>query len=158
MIIKKLSYLLIGPILFLSSANAAPAPDGEARELLAGGRMNDALHYLKERTQSAPDDAEAFHLLSRAYYELEQWDQSVNAAQRAAQLVPDNSEYHLWLGRAYGNKAEHSMWFTAIGSATRKWKMPSITPCLTTKREPMSYSRRRHCCIGPGGISPSLRS
>ena len=119
MIIKKLSYLLIGPILFLSSANAVPAPDGEARELLAGGRMNDALHYLKERTQSAPDDAEAFHLLSRAYYELEQWDQSVNAAQRAAQLVPDNSEYHLWLGRAYGNKAEHSMWFTAIGLAKK---------------------------------------
>ena len=81
--------------------------------------MNDALQYLRQRTQSAPNDAEAFHLLSRAYYELEQWDQSVNAAQHAVQLTPADSEYHLWLGRAYGNKAEHSMWFTAIALAKK---------------------------------------
>ena len=34
-------------------------------------------------------------------------------------MNPASSEYHLWLGRAYGNKAEHSSWFTAIGLAKK---------------------------------------
>ena len=90
-----------------------------ARELLAGGRMNEAITYLKQRTQAEPNDAEAYHLLSRAYYELEQWDASISSAQKAVALKPDSSEYHLWLGRAYGNKAEHSSWFTALGLARK---------------------------------------
>ena len=86
----------------------------DSKELLSGDRINDAVQYLRDRTQSTPSDAEAFHLLSRAYYELEQWDLSIAAAQRAAALNPASSEYHLWLGRAYGNKASHASWFTAV--------------------------------------------
>ncbi|HEV2113398.1 MAG TPA: tetratricopeptide repeat protein [Terriglobales bacterium] len=101
----------------LASAGYSTPPD--PKELLSGDRTNDAVAYLKARTQSAPDDAEAFNLLSRAYYELEQWDLSIAAAQRAIALKPDSSAYHLWLGRAYGNKAEHSSWFTALTLAKR---------------------------------------
>lgn len=102
--------LLLGT---LSNAGySGPPPD--SKELLSGDRMNDAVQYLRDRTQNAPSDAEAFHLLSRAYYELEQWDLSIAAAQHAAALNPASSEYHLWLGRAYGNKASHASWFTAI--------------------------------------------
>lgn len=90
-----------------------------AREMLAGGSMNQAIQYLQERTQQAPNDAEAFHLLSRAYYELENWDRSISTAQKAVALNPNSSEYHLWLGRAYGNKAEHSSWFTALTLARK---------------------------------------
>jgi len=89
------------------------------QELLSGDRMDDAIRSLKARTQTAPDDAEAYYLLSRAYYELEKWDDSIAAAQHAVALNPNSSQYHLWLGRAYGNKAEHSSWFTAIRLAKK---------------------------------------
>lgn len=89
------------------------------REMLAGGSMNQALQSLQQRTQQAPSDADAFHLLSLAYYELENWDRSIAAAQKAVALSPNRSEYHLWLGRAYGNKAEHSSWFTALTLARK---------------------------------------
>jgi tetratricopeptide (TPR) repeat protein len=95
------------------------ATDGTAQELLAGGSMNDAIRFLRTQTQRDPNDAEAYHLLSRAYYELEDWDKSIAAAQRAVQLNDASSEYHLWLGRAYGNKAEHSSWFTALTLARK---------------------------------------
>src|SRR5436305_9550438 len=97
----------------MANAGYSGAPP-DSTELLSGDRMNDAMEYLKARTQNTPTDAEGFHLLSRAYYELEQWDLSINAAQRAVALNPASSEYHLWLGRAYGNKASHATWFTAI--------------------------------------------
>lgn len=93
--------------------------DGAAHDLLAGGQVNDAIRSLSLRIAADPQDAEAYHLLSRAYYEVEQWDQSIAAAQHAVLLRPQSSEYHLWLARAYGNKAEHSMWFTAISLAKK---------------------------------------
>ena len=89
------------------------------REMLAGGSMNQAIQSLQQRTQQAPDDAEAYHLLSLAFYELENWDRSIAAAQKAVTLDPNSSAYHLWLGRAYGNKAEHSSWFTALTLARK---------------------------------------
>ncbi|MGH8276796.1 MAG: tetratricopeptide repeat protein, partial [Steroidobacteraceae bacterium] len=108
---------LLAPVVSFPYANAT-APASE-QELLSGDRMDEAIQYLKARTQSAPNDAEAFALLARAYYELERWDNSIAAAQKAVALNPQSSEYHLWLGRAYGNKAEHSSWFTAIGLAKK---------------------------------------
>src|SRR6185312_2900699 len=36
-----------------------------------------------------------------------------------ANLEPKNGTYQLWLGRAYGEKAEHSSWLTAIGLAKK---------------------------------------
>ena len=112
---------VLAAVLLLGSLGSAgyPGPLPDSKELLSGERMNDAVQYLRDRTQTTPADAEAFHLLSRAYYELEQWDLSIAAAQHAAALNPASSEYHLWLGRAYGNKAEHASWFTAIGLAKR---------------------------------------
>lgn len=106
-------------LFFATVASADYSTATDSQDLLSGDRMNDAVAYLKGRTQSVPDDAQAYHLLSRAYYELEQWDNSIAAAQHAIALKPDSSEYHLWLGRAYGNKAEHSSWFTALTLAKK---------------------------------------
>lgn len=91
------------------AANPAPAPD----QLLSAGRADDAIQVLKSRLEAAPDDAEAFHLLTRAYYYMGRWDDAIAAAERAVALKPDSSDYHLWLGRAYGMKAEHSSFLTA---------------------------------------------
>ncbi len=94
---------------------ATPPP----AELLAAGRVDEAIGALTSRLQQAPDDAEAHYLLMRAYFGLQRWDDAINEGQRAVALMPNNSEYHLWLGRTYGEKADHSSWVTAVSMAKK---------------------------------------
>ena len=77
-------------------------------ELLSLGRMNEAISVLVTR-----DDAESVHLLSRAYYATERWDDAVKYGERAVTLRPDDAYYHLWLAREYGEKAASSNPLTA---------------------------------------------
>jgi tetratricopeptide (TPR) repeat protein len=93
---------------------AAWAADPSPAELLSVGRIDQVVRLLKAGTSSSPSDAQSFHLLSRAYYAVERWDEAIKAGERAVALKPDASEYHLWLGRAYGQKADRSSWFTAL--------------------------------------------
>jgi tetratricopeptide (TPR) repeat protein len=74
---------------------------------------------LNVRVQSAPNDAELYHLLSRAYFHLKKWDEAISYGEKAVQLNPNKSDYHLWLGRAYGEKADSSSFITAAGLAKK---------------------------------------
>src|SRR5208283_4033820 len=65
------------------------------------------------------DDPESFNLLSRAYYATERWDDAVRYGERAVILRPDDSSYHLWLAREYGEKAANSNPLTAAGVARK---------------------------------------
>jgi tetratricopeptide (TPR) repeat protein len=94
---------------------AAPAP----KELLAAGHVDDALRILQQQIAHAPNDAEAHNLLCRAYLMLDELDQAMGACERARNLDPQNSLYDLWLGRAYGKKADHAGAFSAIGLAKK---------------------------------------
>ena len=87
--------------------------------LLNAGRANDAFALLQGRTSSDKRDARALHLLSRVYYSVGIWDQAIKAGERAIKLAPEKSDYHLWLGRAYGEKAENSNPFSAFGLARK---------------------------------------
>jgi Tfp pilus assembly protein PilF len=87
--------------------------------LLRTGRANDAQRVLQATLQHAPNDAEAYNLLCRLNFQLELWDNALHMAEKAVQLAPDNSDYHLWLGRAAGRKAENSNPFTAWNLARR---------------------------------------
>ena len=87
------------------------------RQLLAGGRADDAVRVLQQQVSLHPADAESFNLLCRAYFMADDWDPALEACQRATSLAPQNSMYHLWLGRVYGEKADHSSIFSAPGLA-----------------------------------------
>jgi len=93
----------------------AQAPEA----LLAEGKADAAIALLKQRVASSSNDAESFHLLCRAYYSIQDWDQSISSGEKAIALSPDKSMYHLWLGRAYGEKADASSFFTAAGLAKK---------------------------------------
>jgi tetratricopeptide (TPR) repeat protein len=108
-----------GLVLALSLTVSAAAVPLTVPDLFSAGRMDEAVRVLNGRVQATPNDAEAFHLLSRAYFHLKKWDQSIEYGERAVQLAPNNSEYHLWLGRAYGEKAESSSFITAAGLAKK---------------------------------------
>jgi Flp pilus assembly protein TadD len=98
----------------------APALASDApSELLAAGRVDDAIVTLSSRISSAPNDAASHNLLCRAYFAVSNWDRAVSECEKAVSLEPNNGEYHLWLGRTYGEKADASNFFTAAGLAKK---------------------------------------
>jgi tetratricopeptide (TPR) repeat protein len=93
--------------------------EGDPETLLKVGRTDEALRLLNSELQNNPNRAAAYNLLSRAYFQLEQWDTSLRMAEKSAALEPRNSLYHQWLGRAAGRKAENSNPFAAFALARR---------------------------------------
>jgi tetratricopeptide (TPR) repeat protein len=108
---------------WLALAAAGPASrvwaDADPEALLRSGSADQALHTLNAEVQSHPDNAAAYNMLSRVYFQLEQWDTALRMAEKSVALEPRNSLYHQWLGRAAGRKAENSNPFTAFGLARR---------------------------------------
>jgi cytochrome c-type biogenesis protein CcmH/NrfG len=99
-------------------AGAAP----NASQLLASGHVDQAITTLEIRTATFPNDAQAFNLLCRAQMSLGNLDAGIADCQKAVALEPGNSEYHLWLGRVYGEKADHTNFFAAAGLAKKVHK------------------------------------
>jgi tetratricopeptide (TPR) repeat protein len=97
------------------SAVAAPNPV----DIFSTGRVDDAVRALNSRVQTNPTDAEAYNLLSRAYFHLKKWDDSIKYGEMAVQRNQNKSEYYMWLGRAYGEKADDSSFITAAGLAKK---------------------------------------
>ena len=88
-----------------------------AQDLLNAGRVDDAIETLNGRVSSNPRDAESLHLLCRAYFQYEDWDRAEGRCKRATELQPQNSPFHRWLGRVYGEKAERANPFSAASLA-----------------------------------------
>lgn len=82
-------------------------------KLIEQGRVDQAIGALTEQTRNDSNDAEAYNLLCRAYLMTEKSDAAISACEHAVKLNPGNSQYHLWLGRSYGQKAEHASAFGA---------------------------------------------
>jgi tetratricopeptide (TPR) repeat protein len=105
--------------LFFLALGAAAGADIDPATLLKAGKADQALHALNTTLAHDPKDARAYNLLSRVYFQLELWDNSVRMAEKAIALDPQNSDYHLWLGRAMGRKAEEANPFAAFGMARK---------------------------------------
>jgi tetratricopeptide (TPR) repeat protein len=86
------------------------------QELLAAGRVDQAIQTLEQQIHSAPT-AENHNLLCRAHFELGAWDAGIPACEKATALEPDNGLYHLWLGRIYGEKADRANFLSATSLA-----------------------------------------
>ncbi len=102
-------------VAFLLPAYAVTSP----RELLAGGRVDDAIQTLQHQIELSSTDADSYNLLCRAYFMLEEWDRGIAACERARNLNPHKALYYLWLGRIYGEKADRAGFLSAAGLAKK---------------------------------------
>ena len=110
----KTRFLILALALFAAELAAG---DDSAPALLAAGRADDAISTLHSKINASPRDAEAYNLLCRAYFSMGDWDRGISACERAVALDPNNSRYHMWLGRIYGEKADGSNFFSAASLA-----------------------------------------
>jgi tetratricopeptide (TPR) repeat protein len=117
---RRVRLFLVTLLVILPPAQAMPANAGvPPQELLAAGRVDDAIQALQQKIGQSPNDAESYNLLCRAYFMLEDWDRAISVCERARNLDSHNSLYQLWLGRAYGEKADRTGFLSAAGMAKK---------------------------------------
>src|SRR5712691_3103407 len=77
-------------LVFISLLSFAAALDS-ARDLLAAGRVDDAITALQGQISARPENAESYNLLCRAYFSVGDWDHAVSYCDKAVRLEPNNS-------------------------------------------------------------------
>jgi tetratricopeptide (TPR) repeat protein len=116
--LKKVSLVIFAAGAFAAAALAGPADVSrdsltEAHSALQSGEASRALSLLQEAPQSGPEAAHARNIECRVRFTLQQWSAAAKACQQAVQLDGQNSNYHMWLGRALGEEAGAASFLTA---------------------------------------------
>jgi tetratricopeptide (TPR) repeat protein len=89
-----------GPV--LASADVVKSANAD----ITAGKADDAIVLLTSFLATNAENAEAHNLLCRVYYQENRWHDAIAQCQLAVGLIPSDSAYHLWLGRAYGGEAD----------------------------------------------------
>ena len=95
--------------------DAAPEPLADVNSALQMGRADAALDLL----HATPQSAESSNLRCRVYFSLEQWDQAQPECEQAVNLDRQNSDYHMWLARVIGERADRASFMSAFSLAKR---------------------------------------
>jgi len=74
---------------------------------------------LKILQEIRPPDGPVYELTGQNYYMKGDYKRAAEIFERAVAADPGNSGYVLWLGRAFGRRAENSSPFTAPGNASK---------------------------------------
>ena len=104
-------------LLSLSCGLWAAGPEfDQARKLYNLTEFEQSLKILQVIPQK---DGAVYDLIGRNYYMQGDFKKATEALEKAVAVDPGNSQFNLWLGRAYGRRAETSSLITAPGYATR---------------------------------------
>jgi tetratricopeptide (TPR) repeat protein len=90
----------------------------QANAALQAGEADTALALLNPLAQPG-GKAEAYNLRCRVELTLEQWERAVKDCEQAARMDETNSDEHLWLARALGEKASRATFLSAYSLAKR---------------------------------------
>src|SRR5580658_3566809 len=108
---------ILSAFLFLTvTAGATPDVVGRASALYQRTEYEDSLHVL---AQDPAPDAANYLLSGKNYFMLGDYKRAIEFLEKALAISPANSEYELWLGRAWGRRAETSGWLTAVMHASK---------------------------------------
>jgi tetratricopeptide (TPR) repeat protein len=121
-----MTHTFISAVLALALANSphsgAQDPLADAQRDYNAGVYNRAVDTLTSAIAKSPNDASLQFLLGESYYQVHEFTRAAASLERAIQLSPDQSEYHDWLGRAYGRRAEGSVFLSAMSWARKTHK------------------------------------
>jgi predicted Zn-dependent protease len=97
----------------------AQANQAQANQALQAGEADKALSLLAGFKGDGEDAATAHNLTCRVRLTLGQWDAAASECEQAVKLDGKDSDLHLWLGRALGEKADHAGFMSAYSLAKR---------------------------------------
>ena len=101
------------------SSTSGAEIDQSIRQDLNNGHANDAIALLQRQLSTNSGNAADHDLLCRVYIQEERWTDAEQECNRAVELEPNNSTYHQWLGRAYGDAAAHASLASAYSLAKK---------------------------------------
>jgi tetratricopeptide (TPR) repeat protein len=100
-------------------AQIAPATLAQANAALQAGEADKAISLLAALPTTGAGAADAQNLICRVRFELQQWDSAVHNCEQAVRLDGSNSNHHMWLGRALGEKAGRASFLSAYSLGKR---------------------------------------
>jgi tetratricopeptide (TPR) repeat protein len=109
-----------------------------------------AIQMLQVAASKNPQNGDVQLLLTKSYLELQERDAAVKSAEKAVSVDPQNSIYHEWLGRAYGEKADHAAMFSAISLAKKTRKEFETAVQLDGKNFAARQALIEFDCSAPG--------
>ncbi len=96
--------LRLGVLVLFALPLAAKTPEWDrAHELANGEKFKQAIAILEKAPRN---DADNLELLGECYYGVKDYKQAVEVLEQAVELAPKSSNAQLWLGRAWGRRAE----------------------------------------------------
>jgi len=103
--------LAVGLTLFAASSNLS-----RALRLYSRTDYEGSLELL---LASPSKNGQVYNLIGRNYYMLSDYKKATDFMSKAVEAEPGNAAFWLWLGRAWGRRAEASSVFTAPGYASK---------------------------------------
>ena len=115
--------ILMGAILAVPGLFVLPARASDslatANADLQAGKADEAAGLLNDALKADQKNAEAYNLLCRVEYTLQQFDQAAGHCEKAVNISPQDARYHLWLGRAIGERASRASFMSAFSLARK---------------------------------------
>jgi tetratricopeptide (TPR) repeat protein len=131
---------------------AEESPLEMAKGAFAKGEYTQAIELLKNVAGGNPAEGDVNVLLARSYLELNQYDAAVSSAEKAVAISPGNSDYHRWLGEAYGAKADHASMLSAYSLARKTQKEFEAAVRLDTRNFDAQQDLIEYDCTAPGMV------
>lgn len=109
-----------------------------------------AVQILQDAAAKNPRNGEVLLLLAKSHFELRQFDAAILNAEKAVAVAPENSMYHEWLGRSFGEKASRSSWFSALSLAKKAQQEFETAIRLNQKNYSAFQALIEFDCAAPG--------
>jgi tetratricopeptide (TPR) repeat protein len=135
-----------------AAARAEETPLEKAKGAFEKGEYTQAVEILKSAAGSEPNNGDIFVLLARSYLELNQYDAAANSAEKAVAINPKDSNYHRWLGEAYGAKADHASMLSAYSLARKTQKEFTAAVELDERNFDAQQDLIQYDCTAPGMV------
>jgi tetratricopeptide (TPR) repeat protein len=126
-ILLAIAVLLAGALTAHTAGTVSAEPEAllpsDIKKLYNSGQYREAAEALQSAASQNPKNAGLYYYcLGRCYFEVRDFTRSISSWEHAIALDPSRSEYHDWLGRGCGRKAEensHSNMASALSLARR---------------------------------------
>lgn len=143
--------IFAGVFLFAISGIAKAGPNlDQARFAYEKGDYKAAISFLQSAAEREPKNGAVYLLLAKSYFQMRDRDRAAANAEKAVALDPGNSIYHEWLGRAYGEKASHAFWFSALSLAKKSRKEFETAVQLDPRNFSAMQALIEYDCSAPG--------
>ena len=147
---------LLAAVLLVTLGRVTQSPASDADPLQSGRAAYEVSDYAKAVqilqgiAAKEPQNGEVQLLLSKSYLEMGQYDAAIVCAERAVSTNPNNSVYHEWLGRAFGEKADHVGPFSGMSLARKTRKELAAAVELDSRNFSAYQALIEFDCSAPG--------